>query len=493
MKRFLSILLAFTFLSTVLSTPLALKAQAFEGAVSSFPLSDVKTPLIVVRGVDLGAYYTDYGTEKQAPALGDLNAKVMLPPLVKGLAGMFWEGSLEPLLDQVFELVESILGKLSYDKAGNPAYALGQNRYPLSVANYYDELVTNGGNGAEEGIVKGAAERFGAQNVYYFTYDWRENPFKISDELAQTIDRALADHECDKVNLICASMGGLEAVAYFDKHGYEKIDKCVFLSAAFYGLYMVSDLFCGRVDIEADNLYNFIAGMAADNRPLEIFLKGLKIAGAFKLVEFFADKILEKYKGKLFDELLTDTLATMPVWWALILPEDYEEALGFLFEGREDEYAGIIEISKQLQTMMQNRDAILKEAEDAGVSFSVISAYNRPALPLYARAGANSDGGLETALISGGATVAEYGKRLDGGFAGAYLSPDGVIDASTCIFPDSTWFIKNGQHVGCGYQSQQAEFLFDLIAYEGKAMVNTWPEYPQYLIAGQSQSLGSLK
>ena len=281
----------------------------------------------------------------------------------------------------------------------------------------------------------------------------------------------------------------LEAVAYFSKYGHEKVDKCIFLSAAFYGLYMVSDLFCGRVEIKAENLYNFLLDKIGENIPLNILIKSLRSLGTFKLLEFVAQKIIERYKLSLFDDLLTDMLATMPVWWALVLPEDFEEAKEFLFAGRENEYAGILEIAESLQAMMKNRDETLKKAEDGGVSFAVISAYNTAAMPIYSRSDSNSDGGLETALMSGGGNLAPFGKSLLGFLQGEYISPDGVVDASACLFPDTTWFIKNGDHVGCSYGSQEAEFLFALIDYKGSPTVYSFEKYPRFLIKDSRANL----
>lgn len=487
-KRLLSLILTFALLSMSLFIPPYFKAQALNEADFS-DLLEGDRPLIIVRGVDLGAYYTNFGSENQAPALGELSAEKLVPAIIRGVSKSVIFGNFDYFIDETFIVVEDFLGNLAFDKSGAPVYDLGYKTYPLSVNNYYEELVVNGGHGAEEGIVKGAAEHFGAENVYYFTYDWREDPLKISDELALMIDRALADHECEKINLICASMGGLEAVAYFSKYGHEKVDKCIFLSAAFYGLYMVSDLFCGRVEIKAENLYNFLLDKIGENIPLNILIKSLRSLGTFKLLEFVAQKIIERYKLSLFDDLLTDMLATMPVWWALVLPEDFEEAKEFLFAGRENEYAGILEIAESLQAMMKNRDETLKKAEDGGVSFAVISAYNTAAMPIYSRSDSNSDGGLETALMSGGGNLAPFGKSLLGFLQGEYISPDGVVDASACLFPDTTWFIKNGDHVGCSYGSQEAEFLFALIDYKGSPTVYSFEKYPRFLIKDSRANL----
>ena len=372
---------------------------------------------------------------------------------------------------------------------------MGLDRYPLSVANYSEQLIIGGGTGVEEGIVKSAAERYGADNVYYFTYDWRLNPLDICDEIDEMVNLAIGQYNTSKVNLVCASMGGIEAVAYLSEYGYEKVNKCVFLSSTFYGLYMVSDLFCGRVEISDQALYNFLADKASGNSALSFLLKTMKQIGVFRFVGSFAERFVEKYKDKIYDDLLRDTLSTMPVWWSLVLPADYEEAIQFMFGGREDEYAGIIALSQELQSMVADRDRLLKDAAANGVQIAVVANYNSPAIPLYERALVNSDGGLETALVSGGAVVADYGRTLPSDYSPSnpvYLSPDRVIDASTCLFPDSTWFVKDGEHVACNYGSEYSDFLFWMVDFD-RPTVFASDRYPQFLQSGSGQTISTIQ
>lgn len=488
MKRILSILLSCCILFTGIFAP---SISAADVNADSLIADGASYPFILLRGVDFGAMSTDYGTPEQAPAVGMITTGGIVSALLKATGLAVLKGSFDPVVDGVLDYAGDILGKLACDKDGASVYDLGLNRYPQSAAHYSEQLVTGGGTGAEEGIVKSAAERYGADNVYYFTYDWRLNPLDICDEIDEMVTLATSEHSTSKVNLVCASMGGIEAVAYLSEYGYDKVNKCVFLSSTFYGLYIVSDLFCGRVVISDQALYNFLADKTGENTAMNFVLKMMKRTGVFHLVGSLAGRFIEKYKTNIYDNLLRDTLCTMPVWWALVLPQDYEEAVRYMFGGREAEYAGIIEISRQLQAVVADRDRLLKDAAANGVQIAVIANYNSPAMPLYERALANSDGGLETALVSGGAVIANYGKTLAPDYSPsnpAYLSPDGVIDASTCLFPDSTWFVKDGQHVGCSYGSEYSDFLFWLIDFDQPTVFSN-EHYPQFLQSGSGQTI----
>lgn len=494
MKKILALFLAFTIIFVCLP---ALNASADTGEAANTVAAQAKgdgVPFILIRGVDFGALYTDYGTPEQTPAVPPITAGGIASALFKAVVSGIKHLSVDRAASEIFDYAAGIMGNLACNKNGESVYDLGLNRFPLSAGNYEEQLITGGGWGVEEGIVKSAAERYGADKTYYFTYDWRLNPLDICDEINDMVNRALAEHNTSKVNLVCASMGGLEAVAYLSKYGYEKVNKCIFLSSTFYGVYVASDLFCGRVMISEPALYNFLMNKTRDNRALNITVNILHKTGMLKLASSYAGRLIDRYKDRVYSEYLRDIIATMPVFWGLVQPEDYEQALNTMFGGHEEEYAGIIAISRQLQAMMNGRDSLLKEAAANGVQFAVVANYNSPAMPIYEKAWANSDGGLETALVSGGAVVAGFGKTLGADYTAAnpaYISPDNVIDASACLFPDSTWFVKDGEHVACSYGTEYSDFLFWMLDCQGQPTVTGNPRYPQFLVSGSGQTLTS--
>ena len=89
---------------------------------------------------------------------------------------------------------------------------------------------------------------------------------------------------------------------------------------------------------------------------------------------------------------------------------------------------------------------------------------------------------IDTKNSSFGATTAEYGKTLADEIisaGGKHISPEKNIDASTCMFPDQTWFINHYKHESI---DDSLEELMDTLLYsEGQANINSYPAYPQYL------------
>ncbi len=61
-----------------------------------------------------------------------------------------------------------------------------------------------------------------------------------------------------------------------------------------------------------------------------------------------------------------------------------------------------------------------------------------------------------------------------------YVSPENNIDASTCLFPEQTWFIKNLSH--SEGSSAFDEMIKVLLYSDGQATVKSYSNYPRYLL-----------
>ncbi|HZK20686.1 MAG TPA: hypothetical protein VFC76_00255 [Oscillospiraceae bacterium] len=448
-----------------------------KGFLSSTP----EYPLVVVRGMDFSGLYIDEGTENERPALGEIDATGIIKTLI--LAGI--SGSFDGVINQALVYVKSILGNLACDNTGASIYNVSPHRYPGAISSYPNFEYENIN---ELGIVKKGAELYGGDNVYYFTYDWRMNPLDIADEIAETVNLAIAETGKSKVNLVCCSMGGVMTVAYMTKYGYENLNKCVFISSTAGGVDLVSDLLQGKVVIDSQALFNMVEHQVKDSELLPL-INVLNVFGVFGAVSSFANDIVETYKRKVFDEFLIDTFGHMLSLWALVQPEDYSSAVEFMFGGKEDEYELFIQKTDEIQEMMKNRDGLLKEAKNNGVDIAVTTSYNFPGIPLHERAAQNGDGTLDAKGMSLGATVANYGKTFDDeviNSGSSYVSADGVINAESALFPNSTWFFKDSPHVGCSYGTEQSDFLFWLLETPNATVNSNW-SYPQF-----SQSSGDM-
>ena len=128
-----------------------------------------------------------------------------------------------------------------------------------------------------------------------------------------------------------------------------------------------------------------------------------------------------------------------------------------------------------------------------GTRISFVSNYNQPLIPIYERATVNGDSVLETELTSNFATVADFGKTLSNEYLEGkdreLVSDDRVVDASTAWFVDNTWFVKDAPHVAADYGTQFSDFTFTLLESPVQPTVDTFPQYPRFMIADAELNL----
>ncbi len=480
-RRIIGVLLCVSMLAGMTALPASAEARNNQDVY----------PVVLVRGVDFFGLYLDYATDSERPCVGEISAAGIVKTLFKAIGTGLFSWSMDRAVDVIIDYAADILGGLTCDETGASLQNVGCPKYPAAVGTYADFPFSDGN---EMGILKSTAEHYGGENVYYVNYDWRMDPRDVADEIAATVDRAVTETDAPKVNLVSASMGGVMTVAYMSEYGYSKLNKCVFLSSTFCGVKAVSDLFQGRVEASPEALYNFLDDNLGGSKGADFLIKTAKSYGLFNGVSSVANKFLDTYKPVIYNELLNDCFCHTLSFWTLVLPEDYDACVDYIFGGEEAENAVFIAKIDALQAMMRGRDDLLRQAAADGVQFSVVASYNSAHVPLYPSAVLNGDNGLETVYMSGGARVANYGETLPTDILAAnsvYLSKDGVVDASTCLFRDATWFLKDAPHVGFNYGTDCADFLIWMLDYDGQATVFSNPAYPQFMHADKSLSLSA--
>ncbi len=443
-------------------------------------------PVIIVRGIDFaGLTYPD-GTKALQIDAGSIIATLM--------QSVFMDK--KELLDGVFTVAYDILSPLACDKNGNSIENISMVQYYGSMANHPD-FVANLQDGGEEGIVKTAIEKYGAENTYYFTYDWRKQPEDIATELNSFVEDAKKTTGKDKVNIICASMGGMVTTAYMYYFGTENINSAVFLSGAQNGTYVCGDALNGRIVFEKKVLLDFLNDATDGNFLLKILLGVLDSLGVLTKVINFVNGLVADSFDEANDRVLRDCFGTLCGFWALCPDDDFESGVETIFSGHEDEYSVLLGKINKTKKFVFSTEETLKNAQKNGVKISFVSNYNGTLAPVYERANCNGDGVLETELTSNFAVVAPLNQKLSGEQIAAantkYLSPDKVIDATTSLFPDNTWFVKNAPHVAADYNTEFSTFTFTLLESDVQPDINMFSEYPQFMIADEALNLSPLE
>lgn len=164
------------------------------------------------------------------------------------------------------------------------------------------------------------------------------------------------------------------------------------------------------------------------------------------------------YEG-LVPALATSTCGTRSGYWTMITSDRYEEAKTFVFGDKDSEkyqhYAGLIEkLDNYGKQVRQCIPELLKSAEADGINICIVFKYGFQMPPVIESRFEQGDVWTTTRYSSLGATVSRIGTTLSDEYIESrkalgfekYISPDKQIDASTCLFPEYTWFIKGAIH-----------------------------------------------
>ena len=324
---------------------------------------------------------------------------------------------------------------------------------------------------------------------YYFSYDWRLDPVEIAGQFNEFVEhvKTLTGH--DKVNLRASSMGGVVTMAYFREYGYDDVDACVFQCCPILGTDVAGDLLSRKLALDSKALLDY----ASDGIPpfdfggaaLNVLFDVLYYSGLVDTVYGFAGKLLDNLQERVFDELLTPVFGTLLGLWSFVPDSSYEEAKKINLD--PETQAGLIAKADYYHYEVQCKaDEILNGAVDNGVRVMIVAGYDIQRTPLVENMDNNSDATVDTKYASAGATVALLGETLGEDYEQKncdcghnHVSPDGVIDASTCILPEHTWFIKGMLHSNCHDGIME---MYNWFMYSGEDC-NVWsnPKFTQFL------------
>ena len=134
---------------------------------------------------------------------------------------------------------------------------------------------------------------------------------------------------------------------------------------------------------------------------------------------------------------------------------------------------------------------LFRAAMETGTKINVVSHYNLQGVPLTPSYREQNDNVIDTKYTSGYATCAFLDETLPADYQQKHtscqdathnhLSGDRVIDASTCLLPEQTWFLKDLKHVGYIYDTQVMEFILWLCLSDTQRTVQAAGDYSQFM------------
>ena len=359
----------------------------------------------------------------------------------------------EEILDIVTEAFIPALIGFSIDKDTDKLVTSVTDRVNDAFAYWFNEPTGEAKEGS--GILPQELTDITASSELTFSYDWRADPMKIADELHTYIEEVCRLSGCEQITLGCHSLGTTIALAYITKYGNDRVAGMVFDSPACNGVSLVGNIFTGKVNLDADGLVSFIKALVGNNEYesfIASFLYILSNAGVLNLFTDFADEIIEALAPAVYRETVIPLLGCWPTMWSMVPDNKMEEAKAYMLD---EALAGMdlseleSKIDNYNNTVRANREQTLRAFDEVG-KFAIISRYTTQTAPLKDYSYLLSDQIIETESTSFGATTAPIGEYFSDEYLEGknpeYISPDKTVDASTCLFPEKTWFIKGSGH-----------------------------------------------
>ena len=409
-------------------------------------------------------------------------AKTLLPAIVKGLAINDW--------DDLYAGLETEFGKIFaealLDENGNVPNnsGLGQHRI--------DEMEHKRHNSQ-----KGEKGYF-AYNDYWFRYDWRLDPLETADDLNSYIKDIKASTGCDKVGISATCLGTNVVMSYVAKYGVDDIQGIGMDGSVVSGAEILSEVVRAEFDVAPPALMRIlrdVEGLGLFNmndfltETIEMLVQTGILEGIISTTEtIFYDRLIAGATSA----LALSTFYTWPNYWACVSAEDYESAKYYVFgeEGSEKrvKYAGLIAKLDNYDKVVRRRiPELVQKIKDGGANFGVISKYGFQIIPICESADLVSDQFASVKYSSFGATTTtvydtfsdDYIAKRKAEGKDKYISPDKHIDASTCLVPDSTWFIKGSSH--SDWTCYEMKILYDVATADKQLTVDDMP-YTQFMV-----------
>ena len=434
-------------------------------------------PVIYIEGQGETLYINEgQQDEKSVPYFDE----AVLKNIPKLLFAMVWKGltgNYDILADVLIESAKQIVDIIACDKDGNSKYDVTIRK---RTYNYNNHAIL---------------EYVKSNNIttlprdFDFTYDWRLDPVYNAQRLNDMIDNIKEATGHDKVIILAHSEGNNVLCSYLYQYGHDSVEKIICMSPAYQGLSIDGSLFAKEYNIyDKGDALGFFLGTVLKGAEKDAVTSLYSILNKLGVVDIILNDVQDLfnhiYEQKVYDYLMS-VLGTMPGMWSFVPDEYYATAKKAAFEGKEG-YDILIQKIDYFHYNVQNKAAkLLEDAMNDGVDVSIIAGYGISTIPVSNSAPEHSDLMINTRFMSLGATCAplgetfadDYVQKVNDGHG--HLSPDMMIDASTCKFPEITWFIRDMTH--SEMPDCYCQFLAKLCLYDGQPKVDSFPEYSQFM------------
>ena len=330
--------------------------------------------------------------------------------------------------------------------------------------------------------------------AYRYIYDWRLDPLAVVDGLHGYIEAVLAATGCEKVALVGRCLGSNVVAAYMAKYDGQYVRNAVHYASSFYGATQCSKAFTGELFLHADGAERFVydLDLGLDEIYTDLITSLVTMLNktyGLDVACWAVNNVVEDIYLDIFPEVMRAGFATFPSYWSMVSNEDFERAMATVFYGVDiNEYSGLVEkIYNFRNNVRLPFEQDTKDFISRGIEVSNIVKYGIQTLPVTENGNELSDQTVTVRESSFGATTAEVEETFTNEYINnaiangtdKYISPDKQIDASTCLLPDNTWYIKNLVHKN--FPDNVNLLIYEIINNLGYNVFSD-DQYPQYLV-----------
>ena len=431
-----------------------------------------------------------------------------------------------PIADTVKDNARSLYAayQLAHQTNSDAAWESFANKIYDTVAPRYEAVMMDGNGNPQNGthtkpneLPKTKKSGFWLHD-YQFAYDSRLDPYENARLLNNYINNVMAVTGKSQVNLIGRCLGSTVVATYLTEYGCSKIKTCIFFAPAFNGVYMMDGFFTSDFKLDYARIKTYLKQGVSDGVDtfggLRDIIDTADKGGLAGWGISSADDALQKSAKYLFPRLTLAIFGTWPGHWAMISKEAFQKAKATTLSDTV-KYAGLIKkVERYQNNVMAKFPQTLENCRQQGMHVAIFCKYNTPMIPLSPDSSMQADGTVQLKTMSLGATAADINQMLTNTYmqdikdetmssfvekqkqsgikiipdkntnTGAikrsnYLSDDNVIDASTCQYPDYTWFIRNCPHAS--YPQPINQLFLTIFRSPTQYTITTNKDFPQFI------------
>ncbi len=334
-------------------------------------------------------------------------------------------------------------------------------------------------------------------HLYYFCYNSFGNHLDITNELYDYIQMVKKQTGHNKINIVPISQGGTFANALFEYYPdvANDLHKVIYIVPALDGSTIIGDVFNDRITfLNSDYLYHgFLENI------------GLLDNGTAKMIEVFArilpDEVIMECLNKGVKTLIEKIMIRSTSMWSLCPSGDYPSAAERYLS--TPEMASIkAQTDKYYQSQLHS-DANIQRLLEKGVMIFNVVQYDYKMINVGENWNIqNSDYIIHLDSTSMGAYAANVGETLPADYVQKgthcsnpnhnHISPDRVVDASTGLLPDTSFYFDGQRHDLTQHNDVILKLAMELIANDDIKDVYSSANFPQFNIGRDVRPLMNL-